>query len=60
MRGGGEEEDKTKIASWFSAAAESGDLIAAFNMGIAFSKGVGVERDEKSAAMSLNARTVAC
>jgi uncharacterized protein len=47
------EEDKAKIMSWFAAAAESGHLIAASIMGIAFARGVGVERDEKNAMLWL-------
>jgi len=47
------EEDKAKIASWFATAAESGEWIAAFNMGVDLAKGVGVERDDKTAAIWL-------
>ena len=45
-RGAGEPEDKAKIAGWFAEAAKSGDLIAAFNVGLCLAKGVGVERDD--------------
>jgi TPR repeat protein len=41
---------QTIIAGWFEEAAASGDLIAAFNLGVCLVKGVGVERDEEQAA----------
>jgi uncharacterized protein len=34
----GEAEDATKIAGWFAKAASSGDLIAAFNLGVCLVK----------------------
>jgi hypothetical protein len=35
-------EDSARIAGWFEEAAASGDLVAAFNLGVCLVKGVGV------------------
>ena len=51
--GAGEREDPVRIAAWFEQAAASGDLVAAFNLGLCLTKGVGVERNEKHAAILL-------
>jgi TPR repeat protein len=39
-----------KVAEWFEAAAAAGDLIAAFNLGLCFSRGIGVEQNERFGA----------
>ena len=39
-----------RTRSWFEQAAESGDLIAAFNFGVCLAEGVGIERDDRKAA----------
>jgi len=44
-RGGGEPEDQDRIARWFADGAIAGDLQAAFNIGMCFAKGVGIDRD---------------
>ena len=46
-------DDPAKIAGWFKQAAASGDLVAAFNLGICLTKGVGVDQDEQQAAQWL-------
>ena len=51
--GAGAADDPAKIAGWFEQAAASGDLVAAFNLGICLTKGVGVEQDEQQAAQWL-------
>ena len=37
------------VAHWFEQAAASGDLVAAFNLGLCLDKGVGVEPDAQQA-----------
>jgi uncharacterized protein len=43
-------DDRATVAKWFEDAAQSGDLVAAFNVGVCLARGVGVERDEEQAA----------
>ncbi|MGX7874098.1 tetratricopeptide repeat protein [Mesorhizobium sp. ORM6] len=50
LGGAGDTNDGASVAGWFEAAASSGDLIAAFNLGLCFAKGVGVRQDEGQAA----------
>src|SRR2546430_9833055 len=38
---------------WFAQAAASGDLVAAFNLGLCLARGVGVGRDEQQAVQWL-------
>jgi TPR repeat protein len=49
----GQPEDGTKSRQWFEDAAGSGDLVGAFNFGICLAEGVGIERDDRRAAMWL-------
>jgi TPR repeat protein len=39
------------IVAWFAEAAGTGDLVAAFNLGLSLVKGLGTERDEERAAL---------
>ena len=52
LEGAGEPDDRDRasIAGWFEATASSGDLVAAFNLGLCFAQGVGVRKDEEQAA----------
>ena len=50
LRGHGDEQDSIRTREWFEQAAESGDLIAAFNFGVCLAEGVGIERDDRKAA----------
>ena len=50
LRGAGRDEDRVRTREWFEESARSGDLVAAFNFGVCLAEGVGVERDDRSAA----------
>jgi uncharacterized protein len=53
LEGGASQEDRSRIAGWFEKAALSGDLTAAFNLGVCFAKGIGVERNQEKAVVWL-------
>jgi len=38
------------VPGWFEGAAQDGDFVAAFNLGLCFAKGVGVPQDDRKAA----------
>ena len=50
LDGAGSSEDSARVAHWFEQAAASGDLVAAFNLGLCLDKGIGVEPDAQQAA----------
>src|ERR1700737_3887855 len=50
LDGAGSAEDRGRVAHWFEQAAASGDLVAAFNLGLCLDKGVGVGPDAQQAA----------
>ena len=51
MAGSASEEDRVRTREWFEQAAGSGDMVAAFNFGVCLAEGVGIERDDRRAAM---------
>lgn len=53
LNGAGDPEVKTRVRQWYEVVAKSGDLVAAFTLGLFLAAGVGVERDERQAAFWL-------
>ncbi|WP_292299223.1 tetratricopeptide repeat protein [Mesorhizobium sp.] len=53
LEGAGDPDDGLSVAGWFGATASSGDLTAAFNLGLCFAEGVGVRKDQERAAQSM-------
>jgi hypothetical protein len=53
LSGAGDPEIKVRVQQWYEAVAESGNLVAAFTLGMFFAAGVGMEPDEKQAAFWL-------
>ena len=47
--GEGVEQDYTEAAKWFRKAAEQGDAVAQYTLGIMYSEGEGVSQDYKKA-----------
>ena len=53
-KGTGVPQDDAKAAEWNRRAAELGDAVGQFNVGILYANGKGVERDEIRACAWLN------
>ena len=53
LSGAGDSDVKVRIRQWYEVAAEAGDLVAAFTLGLFLAAGVGAEREEKQAAFWL-------
>jgi TPR repeat protein len=49
----GEEDDRVRVYKGFEQAAASGDLVAAYNCAVCLSRGIGVARDDRAAALWL-------
>ena len=47
---GSSASDLLKVGDWFERGADAGDPVAAFNLAVCLTEGLGVERDERKAA----------
>lgn len=50
MRDPDRAQEAEAVPGWFRDAAQGGDFVAAFNLGLCFAKGVGVQQDDRKAA----------
>ena len=51
LQGGGDREDPQMVAGWFLEAARTGDLVAAFNVGVCLVEGIDSNGMKRSGLM---------